>query len=75
MVYSLFSFFFFLHIKDIVDNIQTSIRLFTDDTSFYPIVDLKVTAMKHNSDWLKYNQWAKQRFATYNSAKAEPIIF
>ena len=51
---------FFLHIKGSVDNIQPSIRLFANDTSFYLIVDLNITALKLNSDLLKYHQWTKE---------------
>ena len=50
----------FLLIKDIVDTSQTFIRLFADDTSFNLIVVLNITALKLNSDLLKYQQWAKQ---------------
>ena len=36
--------FFFLYINDIVENINPSIRLFSDDTSLYIIVDNPIEA-------------------------------
>ena len=50
---------FLLYINDIVENINSSIRLFADDTSLYIIVDNPVEAANQlSSDLSKIHQWA-----------------
>ena len=48
-----------LYINDIVEDINSSIRLFADDTSLYIIVDNPFQAAEQlNSDLQKIDRWA-----------------
>ena len=68
--------FFLLYINDIVENINSSIRLFADDTSLYIIVDNPTEAANQlNSDLSKIHQWATKWLVKFNSAKSESVIF
>ena len=61
---------------DIVDNIQSSIRLFADDTSLYIIVDDPINAANQiNNDVDKIHSWAKTWLVSFNPAKSESMIF
>ena len=67
---------FLLYINDIVENINSSIRLFADDTSLYIIVDNPTqAAYQLNSDLLKIHQWATKWLVTFNPSKSESVIF
>ena len=67
---------FLLYINDIVDNINSSIRLFADDTTLYIIVDNPVQAADQlNSDLLKIHQWPTKWLVTFNPSKSESVIF
>ena len=67
---------FLLYINDIVESINSSIRLFADDTSLYIIVENPVeAAYQLNSDLSKIHQWATKWLVTFNPSKSESIIF
>ena len=67
---------FLLYINDIVENINSSIRLFADDTTLYIIVDNPgQAAYQLNSDLDKIHQWANQWLVTFNPSKSETVIF
>ena len=67
---------FLLYINDIVESINSSIRLFADDTSLYIIVDSPIEAAnKLNSDLQKVHDWATQWLVTFNPLKSEAIVF
>ena len=67
---------FLLFINDIVENINSSIRLFADDTTLYIIVDNPLHAANQlNSDLSKIHQWATKWLVTFNPSKSESIIF
>ena len=67
---------FLLYINDIVEDINSSIRLFADDTSLYIIVDDTIQAAETlNSDLEKNSRWAQQWLVTFNPAKSESILF
>ena len=67
---------FVLYINDIVDDIQSTIRLFADDTSLYVIVDDPPTAAGQlNSDLAKIHSWAKKWLVTFNPSKSESVVF
>ena len=67
---------FLLYINDIVEDINSSIRLFADDTSLYIIVDDAIQAAETlNSDLEKISRWAQQWLVTFNPAKSESILF
>lgn len=65
-----------MYINDIVEDINSCIRLFADDTSLYIIVDNPADAADElNSDLLKIHQWATKWLVTFNPAKSESIVF
>ena len=67
---------FLLYINDIVEDINSSIRLFADDTSLYTIVDDAIQAGETlNLDIEKVSRWAQQWLVTFNPAKSESILF
>ena len=67
---------FLLYINDIVENINSSIRLFADDTTLYIIVANPLHAANQlNSDLSKIHQWATKWLVTFNPSKSESIIF
>ena len=67
---------FLLYINDIVENINSSVRLFADDTSLYIIVDNPTqAAYQLNSDLLKIHQWATKWLVTFNPSISESVIF
>ena len=67
--------FFFYTFTIIVEDINSSIRLYADDTSLYIIVDNPVEAAnKLNSDLSKIHQWAT-KWLVKNPAKSESVIF
>ena len=67
---------FLLYINDIVENINSSIRLFADDTSLYIIVDNPTEAANQlNSDLSDIHQWATKWLVKFNPAKSESVIF
>ena len=67
---------FLLYINDIVESINSSIRLFADDTTLYIIVDNPLHAANQlNSDLSKIHQWATNWLVTFNPSKSESIIF
>ncbi|MES9994058.1 MAG: hypothetical protein ABW098_19070, partial [Candidatus Thiodiazotropha sp.] len=64
------------YINDIVENINSTIRLFADDTSLYIIVnDPFDAAIKLNLDLSRVNAWATKWLVSFNPAKSESVIF
>lgn len=67
---------FLIFINDIINNINSNIRLFADDTSLYIIVDSpQISANILNSDLDKIHAWSKKWLVTFNPAKTETILF
>ena len=67
---------FLLYINDIVESINSSIRLFADDTTLYIIVDNPLHAANQlNSDLSRIHQWATNWLVTFNPSKSKSIIF
>ena len=67
---------FLLYINDIVEDINSSIRLFADDTSLYIIVDGTIQAAETpNLDLEKVSLWAQQWLVTFNPAKSDLYYF
>ena len=66
---------FLVYINDIVADVDSSIRLFADDTSLFLIVDHPVTtANLLNSDILRITQWAEQWLVSFNPIKTESLL-
>ena len=67
---------FLVYINDIVEDINSFIRLFTDDTSLYIIVENPVVSAEIlNSDIAKVHGWATEWLVTFNPLKTEEMIF
>ena len=67
---------FLIYINDIVEDINSFIRLFADDTSLYVIVENPfVSAEILNSDIAKVHAWATKWLVTFNPLKTEEMIF
>ena len=68
--------FFLIYINDIVENINSSIRLFADDSSLYIIVnDPLDAAITLNIDLSRVNAWATKWLVSFNPAKSESVTF
>ena len=67
---------FLVYINDIVENINSEIKLFADDTSLFSVVESKVrTANDLNRDLKKARLWAWQWKMKFNTDKTEEVIF
>ena len=65
---------FLIYINDIVVDINSSVRLFADDTSLYLIVDNPAEAARCiNSDLERMHQWAELWLVKFNAKKSEAI--
>ena len=66
---------FLLYINDIVNDINSSIRLFADDTSLFIIVDNPVTSAEQlNFDIRKVLLWADTWLVSFNVTKTEALL-
>jgi hypothetical protein len=67
---------FLVHINDIIDNIQSEIKLFADDTSLYVIMDRneQTCIQQLNTDLETINNWAKTWLVTFNPEKSESLF-
>lgn len=65
---------FIIFINDIINQIQTNIRLFADDTSlFHSIVDNHLAQRLLNHDLQKISEWAAQWLMVFNALKNEAM--
>ena len=52
---------FLIYLNDLVDNLSSEAKLFTDDTSLFPVAyEEKVTAEKLDEDLETISKWAHQ---------------
>ena len=66
---------FLLYINNIVEDINSSIRLFADDTRLYIIVDDHIQAAEQlNLDLAKIHHWADKWLMTFNPGNSESIL-
>ena len=66
---------FLIYINDIVDEIETNIRLFADDTTLYLVVDNPTRAADLlNSDLHKVHNWSKDWLVKFNPNKTEELV-
>ncbi|MES9881747.1 MAG: reverse transcriptase family protein [Sedimenticola sp.] len=67
---------FLIYINDIVNNIQSNIRLFADDTSLFIIVDDPVdSAQTLNNDLSTVQCWANKWLVRFNPTKTVSLLF
>ncbi|OPL21013.1 hypothetical protein AM593_07631, partial [Mytilus galloprovincialis] len=65
---------FLIFINDIISDIQSTIKLFADDTSLYLIVDdPRESANNLNSDLAKIHRWSSDWLVTFNPQKTETM--
>ena len=66
---------FLIHINDIIDNIQSHIKLFADDTSLFVIVDQNEIecSQQLNRDLNVIDNWAKTWLVKFNPDKTESL--
>ena len=71
--------FFLIYINDLVDNISSEAKLFSDDTSLFTVVyDVDIVANKLNSDLEIISIWAyqwKMQFNPDRNKQAIQVIF
>ena len=64
------------YVNDIVVDINSSIRLFADDTSFFIIFEDPIQAAEQFIlDLAKIHRWANKWLVTFNPGKSESILF
>ena len=67
---------FFIYIDDIINDIESNIFLFADDTSILEnITDPITTFQKINRDLTRLDTWSKQWLVNFNPSKTKYIIF
>ena len=67
---------FLIYINDIVRDIESSIKLFADDTTLYLIVEDPIPAANlMDGDLDKVQEWANTWLVKFNPQKTEEIIF
>ena len=67
---------FILYMNDIINDIESDILIFADDTSLFATgSDPAETAAQLNRDLVKISEWAKRWKITFNSGKSKDIIF
>jgi len=67
---------FLIHINDIIDGIESHIKLFADDTSLFITIDNDEDrcSAQLNRDLEKINQWAKSFLVTFNHEKTKSLF-
>ena len=67
---------FLIYTNDIVDNIDSGILLFADDTCLLePLLEGNISISKLNKDLETLSQWAKQWLVKFNPTKTKYLIF
>ena len=66
---------FLIYVNDIVNNIESQILLFADDTSLFEIIDDPANFIRINNDLEKLNNWAQTWLVTFNPKKTKYMIF
>ena len=71
--------YYLIYIKDLSDNLESDIKLFTDDTSMFSVVgDPIKTSQKLNKNFDKIGHWANRWKMFFNpdpSKQAQEVIF
>lgn len=66
---------FLLYVNDIVDNIQSNIRLFADDTSLFAVIDDNNSTQILTEDLHKIASWADDWCIILNPSKTKSMTF
>ena len=68
--------FFLVYINDLVENINSDIKLFADDTSLFSVAEnVTRSADELNRDLERVRLWAWQWKMQFNAEKTEEVIF
>ena len=68
--------FFLVYINDLVDTVDSDVKIFADDTSLFSVVrDEAITAQQLNRDLERVRLWAWQWKMEFNANKTEEVIF
>ena len=68
--------FFLVYINDHVENVDSDVKMFADDTSLFSVVcDEATTAQQLNRDLERVRLWAWQWKMEFNARKTEEVIF
>ena len=69
-------FVFLVYINDLVENVDSDVKMFADDTSLFSVVyDEATTAQQLNWDLERVRLWAWQWKMEFNATKTEEVIF
>ena len=60
---------FLLYINDIVEKINTNIRLFADDTSLFTVIENQESIQLLNEDLIEIAQWSDDWLIIFNHTK------
>ena len=67
---------FIIYINDIINDIESEILLFADDTTLLASGnDPAETSAKLNRDLIKISEWARRWKVTFNAKKSKDMIF
>ena len=71
--------FFLIYINDLSDNLLSTVKLFSDDTSFFSVVnDSNISANELNKGLQKLSEWAYKWKMSFNldlNKKAQEVVF
>ena len=68
--------FFLVYINDLVENVDSDVRMFADDTLLFSVVwDEATTVQQLNRDLERVRLWAWQWKMEFNATKTEEVIF
>ncbi len=66
---------FLIYINDIVNVVESQVKLFADDTSLFIIVEDPISAANSlNSDLTNISDWSRQWLVNFNPAKTECLL-
>ena len=66
---------FLLYINDIVEKINTNIRLFADDTSLFTVIENQESIQLLNEDLIEIAQWSDDWLIILNHTKTNSMTF
>ena len=67
---------FIIYMNDIINNIESEILIFADDTSLFASgADPVITAEQLNRDLQQISNWSKEWKVSFNAKKSKDIIF
>ena len=68
-------FLFLLYVNDIVEKINTNIRLFADDTTLFTVIENQESIQLLNEDLIEIAQWSDDWLIILNQTKTKSMTF